>query len=114
VAVRGEGSEEPRVKITRCTSSWRFFESLIHLYRSLTTVKIGDDKDICFWLRHLVGLQTPGNIIPGSLVYVQNPNTSAADCHTDSGWTLRFRHITSHRAEVELCLLLERLDRVVP
>jgi hypothetical protein len=39
-------------------------------------------------------------------------NSLVADCHTDSGWTLRFRHITSHRAEVELGLLLESLDRV--
>jgi hypothetical protein len=37
-------------KISKCSNSWHYLKSLIHLYRSLTTVKIGDGKDTCFWL----------------------------------------------------------------
>jgi hypothetical protein len=99
-------------KITKCSGSWHYLESLIHLYRSLTMVKIGDDKDTCFWLDSWLGNKPLSIQFPSLLSHVQNPNASVADCHMGNGWALRFRHITSYRTEEELGLLLDRLDLV--
>jgi hypothetical protein len=98
-------------KVNRCSSSWRFLESLIHLYRSLTTVKIVDGKDTYFWLDSWLGNKPLSIQFLVLCSHVQNPNASVADYHTNSGWALRFRQ-TLHRAEEELGLLLESLDLV--
>jgi hypothetical protein len=49
---------------------------------------------------------------PSFFSHVQAPNVSVADCFSEYGWALRFRHITSLRAEEELGVLLDRLDLV--
>jgi hypothetical protein len=99
-------------KISKCSKSWYYLESLIHLYKCLTTVKIGDGKDTCFWLDSWVGNKPLSTQFPAIFSHVENPNATVADCHSENGWGLRFRHITSHRAQKELVLLLDRLDHV--
>jgi hypothetical protein len=41
--------------------------------------------------------------------HVQNPNILVVDAYSDSGWQLRFRHLTSTRAEEELSQMLDQL-----
>jgi hypothetical protein len=44
--------------------------------------------------------------------HVQSPNVTVADCISENGWAIRFRHITSRRAEEELGVLLDKLDLI--
>jgi hypothetical protein len=99
-------------KISRCSSSWRYLMTLIDLYRNLTIVKIGDGKSTCFWLDSWLGNKPLSVQFPALFSHVQSPNVLVADCCTDNGWMLRFRHITSNRAQEELGLLLDRLNLV--
>jgi hypothetical protein len=86
--------------------------TLIDLYRNLTTVKIGDGKSTCFWLDSWLGNKPISVQFPALFSHVQSPNVLVVDCCTDNGWMLRFRHITSNRAQEELGLLLDRLNLV--
>jgi hypothetical protein len=85
--------------------------TLINLYRNLTIVTVGDGKSTYFWLDWVTNLSIYS--IPCSFSHVQTLNISVDDCFSDNGWALRFRHITSHRAEEELGFLLDRLDHVI-
>jgi hypothetical protein len=75
-------------------------------------VSIGDGKATCFWLDSWLGNKTLSIQFPYLFSHVQKPNVSVVDCYSENGWVLRFGHITSHRAEEELSLLLDRLEQV--
>jgi hypothetical protein len=50
--------------------------------------------------------------LPTLFSHVQNANISVADSYSDIGWQLRFRHLTSQRAEIELNQLLNQIGEV--
>jgi hypothetical protein len=75
-------------------------------------VKIGDGKSTCFLLDSWLGNKPLSVQFPALFSHVQSSNVLVADCCTDNGWMLRFRHITFHRAQEELGLLLDRLNLV--
>jgi hypothetical protein len=86
-------------KITRCSSSCHYLMTLIHLYT-------------CFWLDSWLENKPLSIQFPALFSHVQNPNVSVVDCYSENRWVLRMGHLTSHRAEEELGILLDRLDQV--
>jgi hypothetical protein len=84
-------------KISRCSNSWHYLISLIHLYRNLTIVTVGDVKGSYFWLDSWLGNKPMSIQFPTLFSHVQTPNVTVADYHSENGWVLRFRRITSYR-----------------
>lgn len=82
-------------KISTCSSAWRYLMSLIHLYRSLTVVEVGNGRNTCFWLDSWLGNKPFSIQYPALFSHVSNPNITVADCYVETGWMFRLRHITS-------------------
>jgi hypothetical protein len=88
--------------------------TLIHLYRTLTLVKLGNGQNTSFWLDSWLRNKPLSIQYPELFSHVQNPNITVADAYSELGWQLRFRHISSNRAENELPTLLNNLENVRP
>jgi hypothetical protein len=88
--------------------------TLIHLYRTLTLVKLGNGQNTSFWLDSWLRNKPLSIQYPALFSHVQNPNITVADAYSELGWQLRFRHISSNRAENELPTLLNNLENVRP
>jgi hypothetical protein len=79
-------------KITRCSSSWRYLMTLIHLYRNLTIVSLGDGKTTSFWLDSWLENKPLSTRFPALFSHVQKPNVLVAGCYSENGWALWFGH----------------------
>jgi hypothetical protein len=99
-------------KITTCSSSWRYMMTLIQMYMNLTVVKVGNGRDTCFWLDSWIGRKPLSDQYPALFSHVQKLNIFVTDSFIKTGWELRFRHLTSQRAEVELLELLDCLGNI--
>jgi hypothetical protein len=74
--------------------------------------RLGNDQNTCFWLDNWFGNKPLSIQYPTLFSHVQNSNINVADAYSEIGWQLRFRHITTHRAEQELISLLHELENV--
>jgi hypothetical protein len=74
--------------------------------------RLGNDQNTCFCLDNWFGNKPLSIQYPTLFSHVQNSNINVADAYSEIGWQLRFRHITTHRAEKELISLLHELENV--
>jgi hypothetical protein len=86
--------------------------TLIQLYRDLTVVTIGDGRHTSFWLDSWIGNKPLSTQIPALFSHVQHSNVTVVESISENGWQLRFRHITSQRAERELYDLLNLIGEI--
>jgi hypothetical protein len=71
-------------------------------YRDPTIVKIGNGCHTSFWLDSWLKNKPLSIQSPSLFSHVQQTNITVAECFSEMGWQLRFRHITSHMAKQEL------------
>jgi hypothetical protein len=86
--------------------------TLIHLYRDLIVVKVGNGRHTSFWLDSWIGNKPLSIQFPALFSHVQHPNMTVAESFTELGWQLRFCHITSQRAENELTSLMNLINDI--
>jgi hypothetical protein len=79
--------------------------TLIHLYRDLTVVQVGNGRHTSFWLDGWIGNKPLAIQFPALFSHVQCSNTTVAESFIELGRQLRFRHITSQKDENELTSL---------
>jgi hypothetical protein len=106
------GNKIPGDKISICSNSWRYLMTLIQLYRDLTVVKIGNGRHTSFWMDSWINNKPLSIQFPALFSHVLCPNMTVAESFTEHGWQLRFRHITSHRAENESTALLDLISNI--
>ena len=94
------------------TRSWRQLASLVHIYRRLTLVKIGNGRNTAFWLDSWVFGKSLSISFPTLYSHVTNQHITVAECYVQQQWQTRVRHLTSARAEVELQSLLHLLGEI--
>jgi hypothetical protein len=86
--------------------------TLIQLYRDLNVVTLGDGRHTTFWLDSWIGNKPLSTQFSAPFSHVQHTNVTVAESFSENGWQLRFRHITSHKAEIELEALLNLIGGI--
>jgi hypothetical protein len=103
-----KGNKRIGDQMSSCCNSWQYLMSLINTCRNLTIVKLGNGRNIFFWLDSLLE-NKPLSVQYPTLSHVQNPNKRVVDLYGEEGWQVRFIRISSRKAENELMALMNSI-----
>uniref|UniRef100_A0ACD5YWZ6 Uncharacterized protein n=1 Tax=Avena sativa TaxID=4498 RepID=A0ACD5YWZ6_AVESA len=94
------------------TPTWQVFASLLPLYRSITSVRVGHGRSVDLWADNWTSLGALSAALPAAHSHMVCPNGTVADALSRRAVVLRALPRVSDLASAELRLLHLALDRL--
>jgi hypothetical protein len=94
------------------TPTWKVFASLVPLYRSLTSMRVGNGERTSIWHDNWTSLGHLAAALPAAYSHCLQPDSTLGDFNLLGAGAIPVHDRLSRTADLELCLLRSALDRV--